>query len=63
MSITDPRPPPDAAFLTILQAAALVGVSKRTVYNWLNRSLIEFHRTPSGSVRILATSLIKPGRR
>lgn len=66
MSLTDPRPPPDALdvpeFLTILQAATVVGVSRRTIYNWLDKSLVEFHRTPGGAVRILASSLIKPGR-
>lgn len=68
MSLEDPRPPPIDAppdapeFVTIRQAAARLHVCRRTIYNWLEKSVIEFHRTPGGAVRILASSLIKPGR-
>lgn len=55
----DARPPPgtDRELLTIPQAMARVRVSRRTIYNWLARGLLELERTASGTPRIYADSL------
>jgi excisionase family DNA binding protein len=45
--------------LSIMKACALVGVSRRTIYNWMAGGKIEFVRTAGGSVRIFADSLWK----
>ena len=55
MSSSDPRPPPDV--LTITAAARLVGVSRRTIYNWIGRRLIDVIYTVSGNPRIVTASL------
>jgi excisionase family DNA binding protein len=43
--------------LTINQAATEVGVSRRTIYNWMRYSKIQFVRTAGGNVRIIKDSL------
>ncbi len=43
--------------LSILQACKLVGVSRRTIYNWLATGKVEYVRTAGGSVRIFADTL------
>ncbi len=40
-----------------MKAAAIVGVSRRTIYNWLASGKLEYVRTAGGSVRIFADSL------
>ena len=35
----------------------MVGVSRRTIYNWLSAGKIEYVRTAGGSVRIFVDSL------
>ncbi len=40
-----------------MKAADLVGVSRRTIYNWLASGKLEYVRTAGGSVRIFADSL------
>ncbi len=47
--------------VSINQAAKLTGVSRRTVYNWMLRGLIEWRRTPSGSPRIFEDTLWRKG--
>jgi excisionase family DNA binding protein len=48
--------------LSILQACKLVGVSRRTIYNWLSTGKVEYVRTAGGSVRIFADTLFRePG--
>ena len=42
--------------VSIPQACELVGVSRRTIYNWLGSGKIEYVRTLSG-VRIVADTL------
>ena len=42
---------------TIMQACKLVGVSRRTIYNWLATGKVEYVRTAGGSVRIFVDSL------
>jgi excisionase family DNA binding protein len=40
-----------------MKACDLVGVSRRTIYNWLSSGKIEYIRTAGGSVRIFADTL------
>ncbi len=40
-----------------MKAAQLVGVSRRTIYNWLASGKLDYVRTAGGSVRIFADSL------
>jgi len=47
----------DRQTLSILQACAHVGVSRRTIYNWINSGKVEYVRTAGGAVRIFADSL------
>ena len=43
--------------ISIMKACELVGVSRRTIYNWLADGKIEYVRTAGGSVRIFADTL------
>jgi excisionase family DNA binding protein len=43
--------------VSIIRAAQLVGVSRRTIYNWLASGKLEYVRTAGGSVRIFVDSL------
>jgi excisionase family DNA binding protein len=43
--------------ISIMKACELVGVSRRTIYNWLSSGKIEYIRTAGGSVRIFADTL------
>ena len=43
--------------LSIMKACEMVGVSRRTIYNWMAGGKIEYVRTAGGSVRIFADSL------
>ena len=43
--------------LSIMKACEVVGVSRRTIYNWMAGGKIEYIRTAGGSVRIFADSL------
>ena len=46
-----------------MKACELVGVSRRTIYNWLSSGKIEYVRTAGGSVRIFVDTLWRqPGR-
>lgn len=47
----------DRQTLSIMKAAEVVGVSRRTIYNWMNAGKVEFIRTAGGSVRIFVDSL------
>jgi excisionase family DNA binding protein len=40
-----------------MKACELVGVSRRTIYNWLSSGKIEYVRTAGGSVRIFVETL------
>jgi len=42
--------------LSIMKACEVVGVSRRTIYNWMAGGKIEYVRTAGGSVRIFAYS-------
>jgi excisionase family DNA binding protein len=43
--------------LSILQACQQVGVSRRTIYNWMASGKIEYLRTAGGAVRIFSDTL------
>lgn len=43
--------------VSILKACQLVGVSRRTIYNWIDAGKIEYLRTAGGRVRIFEDSL------
>jgi len=40
-----------------MKACELVGVSRRTIYNWIASGKIEYVRTAGGSVRIFVDTL------
>jgi len=40
-----------------MKACETVGVSRRTIYNWLASGKVEYVRTAGGSVRIFADTL------
>ena len=43
--------------ISIMKACELVGVSRRTIYNWLASGKIEYVRTAGGTVRIFVDTL------
>lgn len=47
----------DRKTVSIPRACELVGVSRRTIYNWIAASKIEYVRTAGGSIRIFADTL------
>jgi excisionase family DNA binding protein len=49
--------------ISIMNACELVGVSRRTIYNWLSSGKIEYVRTAGGSVRIFVDTLWRDAHR
>ena len=49
--------------LSIMKACEAVGVSRRTIYNWLSSGKIEYVRTAGGSVRIFVDTLWRDPQR
>ena len=49
--------------ISITQACESVGVSRRTIYNWLSSGKIEYVRTAGGSVRIFVDTLWRDPQR
>ncbi len=49
--------------ISIMKACELVGVSRRTIYNWLSSGKIEYVRTAGGSVRIFVDTLFRDPHR
>jgi excisionase family DNA binding protein len=47
----------DRQTLSIMKACEVVGVSRRTIYNWISAGKVEYLRTAGGSIRIFADSL------
>lgn len=47
----------DRKTLSIMKACEVVGVSRRTIYNWIGSGKVEYVRTAGGSVRIFADTL------
>lgn len=50
---------PTRELLSIQQAMTRVGVSRRTIYNWLDAGKLEYVRTAGGMVRIFADTLFR----
>jgi excisionase family DNA binding protein len=40
-----------------MKACEMVGVSRRTIYNWISGGKVEYVRTAGGSIRIFTDSL------
>ena len=54
----------DRKTISIMKACELVGVSRRTIYNWIASGKVEYIRTAGGSVRIFVDTLWRePGTR
>jgi excisionase family DNA binding protein len=47
----------DRKTISIMKACELVGVSRRTIYNWIASGKVEYIRTAGGSVRIFVDTL------
>jgi excisionase family DNA binding protein len=47
----------DRKTVSITRAGELVGVSRRTIYNWMADGKVQYIRTAGGSVRIFADTL------
>ena len=47
----------DRETTSIVKACKLVGVSRRTIYNWISSGKVEYVRTAGGSVRIFVDTL------
>ena len=47
----------DRKTISIMKACELVGVSRRTIYNWISGGKIQYVRTAGGSVRIFEDTL------
>jgi excisionase family DNA binding protein len=45
--------------VTIEEACKLVGVSRRTIHNWMDEGKVKFVRTAGGRARIFADTLWK----
>jgi excisionase family DNA binding protein len=43
--------------LSIMKACEAVGVSRRTIYNWISAGKVEYVRTAGGSIRFFADTL------
>lgn len=52
----------DRETLSIMKACEVVGVSRRTIYNWIAAGKVEYVRTAGGSVRIFADTLWRDAR-
>lgn len=47
----------DRPTISIMKACELVGVSRRTIYNWIASGKVEVIRTAGGSIRIFVDTL------
>lgn len=47
----------DRRTVSIPRACELVGVSRRTIYNWITDGKVQYVRTAGGAVRIFADTL------
>ena len=47
----------DRKTISIMKACELVGVSRRTIYNWIASGKVEYVRTAGGAVRIFEDTL------
>jgi excisionase family DNA binding protein len=49
--------PVERQTVSIMKACELVGVSRRTIYNWIAAGKVEYVRTAGGSIRIFTDTL------
>ena len=49
----------DRTTVSIPRACELVGVSRRTIYNWINGGKVQYVRTAGGAIRIFAETLYR----
>lgn len=47
----------DRQTVSIARAGELVGVSRRTIYNWISGGKVQYVRTAGGAIRIFADTL------
>jgi len=47
--------------VSIMKACEVVGVSRRTIYNWIAAGKVEYVRTAGGSIRIFTDTLWRDG--
>ena len=47
----------DRQTVSIARAGELVGVSRRTIYNWIASGKVQYVRTAGGAIRIFADTL------
>ena len=47
----------DRKTISINKASELVGVTRRTIYNWIDSGKVEYIRTAGGAVRIFVDTL------
>lgn len=45
--------------VSIMHACERAGVSRRTIYNWIQAGKVEYVRTAGGSIRIFADTLFR----
>ena len=50
----------DRQTISIRKACALVGVSRRTIYNWIANGKVEYVHAAGGSIRIFIDTLWRP---
>ena len=53
----------DRQTLSIMKACEVVGVCRRTIYNWISAGKVEYVRTAGGRIRIFADSLWRDAAR
>jgi len=51
----------DRKTLSINKACEVVGVGRRTIYNWISAGKVEYVRTAGGSIRIFEDTLWRGG--
>jgi excisionase family DNA binding protein len=49
--------PVERQTVSIMKACEMVGVSRRTIYNWIAAGKVEYVRTAGGSIRIFTDTL------
>lgn len=50
---------PADTLVSIAEACALAGVSRRTIYHWIALGKVDYVRTAGGSVRIVQSTLFQ----
>ena len=53
----------DREVVSIKIACEIVGVSRRTMYNWIKQGKVQYVRIASGSIRIFVDTLWRQGKK